>query len=329
MTSHPFIDQNGQAIDRDSAWAAASWLTLMMSDDVSEQDKADWQKWLASSAENQRAWRHVEAVCASFRQVDGKLARQSLSSLKNSGRRRALKGLGALLLLGGSLEWGRQQHGWEAFIADYRTGTGEQRQVELSEGSRLLLDTQTTLNVDFTGQQRQIELLGGDLLITTGQKEKRAAWPRPFSVTTPQGKVLALGTQFRVKLEPGLTRVAVYHGAVRLYPRSSGLAGLQLAAGQGAWLSGAESGGLHGGEKEPGWVHGKLLADNMPLSDFLREVNRYRPGVLRCDEDIAALRLSGVFPLADTDQILAVLPRVLPVRINTLSRYWVSLSRSE
>ncbi|WP_213713712.1 FecR domain-containing protein [Cedecea lapagei] len=329
MTSHPFIGQNGQAIDRDSAYAAASWLTLMMSDDVSEQDKANWQKWLASSAENQRAWQHVEAVCASFRQVDGKLARQSLSSLKNSGRRRALKGLGALLLIGGSLEWGRQQHGWEAFIADYRTGTGEQRQIELNEGSRLLLDTQTALNVDFTGQQRQIELLGGDLLITTGQKEKLAAWPRPFSVTTPQGKVLALGTQFRVKLEPGLTRVAVYHGAVRLYPRSAGLAGLQLAAGQGAWLSEAESGGLHGGEKEPGWVHGKLLADNMPLSDFLQEVNRYRPGVLRYDEDIAALRLSGVFPLADTDQILAALPRVLPVRINTLSRYWVSLSRSE
>lgn len=327
MTSRPFIDQNEQAIGRDSAYAAASWLTLMMSDDVSEQDKADWQKWLAESDDNQRAWQHIETMCASFRQVDGKLAQKSLSSLKNSGRRRALKGLGALLLIGGSLEWGRQQHSWEALTADYSSATGEQRQVELSEGSQLLLDTQTALNVHFTPQQRQIELLRGDLLITTGQREKLSAWPRPFSVITPHGKVLALGTQFRVKLEQERTHIAVYHGAVRLYPRSSGLAGLQLSAGQGAWLTHETSGGLHSGEKEPGWVHGKLLADNMPLGDFLREVNRYRTGVLRCDEDIASLRLSGVFLLANTDEILAALPRVLPVRINTLSRYWVSLSR--
>ncbi|MFB5746530.1 FecR domain-containing protein [Cedecea sp. S5-13] len=327
MIPERLVDRNGQELNRNSAYAAASWLTLMMSDEVSEQDKKNWQNWLAESADNQRAWRHIEAVCAGFRQVDGKLAQKSLSSLKNSGRRHALKGLGALLLVGGSLEWGRQQHGWETFTADYRTATGEQRQVELSEGSQLMLDTQTALNVNFTGQQRQIELLSGDLLITTGQREKLSAWPRPFSVTTPHGKVLALGTQFRVKLEPERTRIAVYHGAVRLYPRSSGLAGLQLGAGQGAWLTQEQSGGLHGGEKEPGWVHGKLLADNMPLGDFLREVNRYRPGVLRCDEDIASLRLSGVFPLTDTDEILAALPRVLPIRINTLSRYWVSLSR--
>lgn len=327
MIPRPLVDRHGQALSRESAHAAASWLTLMMSDEVNEQDKVNWQKWLAESVDNQRAWRHIEAVCAGFRQVDGKLAQQSLSSLKNSGRRRALKGLGALLLVGGSLEWGRQQHGWEAFTADYRTATGELRKVELSEGSQLLLDTQTALNVHYTGQQRQIELLSGDLLITTGQREKLSAWPRPFSVTTPHGKVLALGTQFRVKLEPERTHIAVYHGAVRLYPRSSGLAGLQLGAGQGAWLTREQSGGLHGGEKEPGWVHGKLLADNMPLGDFLREVNRYRPGVLRCDEDIASLRLSGVFPLTDTDEILAALPRVLPIRINTLSRYWVSLSR--
>lgn len=326
MKPRPLVDSLGQELNLDSAHAAAYWLTQLMSDDASEQDRLNWQHWLTQSADNERAWRHIESVCAGFKQVDGKLAQQSLSALNAGSRRTLLKGLAALLLVGGSLEWGRRQQSWEMLTADYHTATGEQRRVELSEGSQLLLDTQTALNVHYTGQDRQIELLRGDLLITTGKQEKLAAFPRPFSVNTPHGKVLALGTHFRVKLEKEQTRVAVYEGAVRLYPKDNMQAGPRLIAGQGAWLARNQSGGIRKGEREPGWVHGKLLADNMPLGEFLREVNRYRSGILRCDEDIAGLRLSGVFPLADTDQILAALPAVLPVRVNTLSRYWVSLS---
>jgi transmembrane sensor len=40
---------------------------------------------------------------------------------------------------------------------------------------------------------------------------------------------------------------------------------------------------------------------------------------------VAALRVSGVFPLADTDRALASLQQALPVRIHYATRYWVSV----
>lgn len=328
MRQQPLIDQHGQPINPESAYAAASWLTLLMSDEVSEQDKYDWQQWRIQSADNERAWRHIESVCAGFKHIDGALAQKSLSSLKNPNRRTLLKLVATLCLTGGMLEWGRQNGGWQTLTADYRTATGEQRQVSLSEGSQLLLDTQTALNVRFDEHQRQIELISGDLLITTGKQEGGHAAPRPFSVITPHGRIQALGTRFRVQLQEEQTRVAVYQGAVRLMPQNDRQISPRIEAGQGSWLTGDLYGEIHQGEVEPGWVQGKLLADGMSLRHFLQALNRYHPGIIRCDENIASLRLSGVFPLIDTDKILDTLPAILPVKVNRLSRYWVSLSSS-
>lgn len=76
MIPQQLVDQQGQPINVESAYAAASWLTLLMSDEVSEQDKYDWQQWRDRSDDNERAWRHIESMCAGFKQVDGALAQR-------------------------------------------------------------------------------------------------------------------------------------------------------------------------------------------------------------------------------------------------------------
>jgi len=78
-------------------------------------------------------------------------------------------------------------------------------------------------------------------------------------------------------------------------------------------------------ENADAWARGQLVADEQRLGDFLAELGRYRPGLLRVDPRIAGLRLSGVFPLADTDRILDTLPSVLPVRLQWRTRYWVTV----
>jgi len=63
----------------------------------------------------------------------------------------------------------------------------------------------------------------------------------------------------------------------------------------------------------------------MPLGRFLAELSRHRPGVLRCDPAVAALELTGVFPLADTDRVLTALQQSLPIKVHSLTRYWVTV----
>jgi transmembrane sensor len=47
--------------------------------------------------------------------------------------------------------------------------------------------------------------------------------------------------------------------------------------------------------------------------------------VLRCDPAVADLRLSGTFPLGDPDAILQVIAQTLPIKLQFVTRYWVTL----
>ncbi|MNT75259.1 fec operon regulator FecR [compost metagenome] len=69
-----------------------------------------------------------------------------------------------------------------------------------------------------------------------------------------------------------------------------------------------------------------LLADNLPLSDFVTELARYRRGLLRCDPAIASLRVSGTFPVGNPRQALAMLEATYPVDIaSRLGGYWITV----
>ncbi|MNT95312.1 fec operon regulator FecR [compost metagenome] len=63
----------------------------------------------------------------------------------------------------------------------------------------------------------------------------------------------------------------------------------------------------------------------MRLDAFLRELSRHRPGHLGCDPAIADLRLDGVFPLADTDRVLAMVAQTLPVDVRRTTDWWVTV----
>ncbi len=64
----------------------------------------------------------------------------------------------------------------------------------------------------------------------------------------------------------------------------------------------------------------------MRLADFLKELARYRAGLLRCDPAVADLRISGGFQVDDADAVLLAVSRSLPVRVVSRSRYWVSVA---
>ena len=70
------------------------------------------------------------------------------------------------------------------------------------------------------------------------------------------------------------------------------------------------------------WTQGMLLADGMALGDVVNELSRHRVGRLVCDPAVAELKLSGAFPLRNTDAALSAVARALPVRIVTMTGLW-------
>jgi len=302
---------------------AAEWFALLRSGSVTEADRCRWQAWLAACPEHRAAWTRVEALTRKFEGLPVQAANAVLGTA-DLGRRRALKTL-ALLCSAGVTGWGAWRGApWREWIADHRIGVGSTREVLLADGTRLWLNTASAVDVEFTAKLRRLSLQAGEVLIETASDP--AVPPRPFVVDSAQGRVRALGTRFSLHQQDDHSRAAVFEGAIEIQPATPGAAGRTLNAGQETRYTRATIAVPRPANADrSAWTRGMLLADNLPLGEFVAELARYRHGHLHCAPEVAKLRIVGAFPLADTDRVLAALEHTLPVRVSTLTPWWVSI----
>ncbi|TDN44981.1 FecR domain-containing protein [Azoarcus indigens] len=301
---------------------AADWLVRLHAGEDSPALRRELERWRGQSPAHAAAWQQAEIVLGSFRQVPGQIGRRTLDGLPRHGRRGALRGLGLLALAApaGWLLWRHQP--WSAWQADLRTATGEQRSLQLADGTLLTLASASAVDIRYTEHERQLRLIEGEVMITTApDKQPR---PRPFVVLTAQGRLLPLGTRFSVRQFDGATELAVYEGAVRIHTRAG--AERTVPAGERARFDGgAIAASRPAAAGDALWADGMLVARDMRLADWVAEIGRYRPGVLRCDPAVAELRVSGAFPLQDTEASLDLLLKTRPLAARRITRYWISL----
>ncbi|ATE59654.1 FecR domain-containing protein [Thauera sinica] len=304
---------------------AANWAMAFRYGTPTESERQAFDRWRRQSLSHDAAWARAEAVFHAFDQVPAGAGREALHSLGHgSGRRRSLRLLGALLVAApaGWLAW--RQSPWREWTADVATATGERRTLALPDGSRLVLNTASAVDIFFSAAERRIRLLAGEILVTTHADPAPAY--RPFLVDTPHGAVRALGTRFSVRhLDRETCRVAVFQDKVEIRPLG-GDARILRAGEQADFGTREVRQPVEVEASTALWEQGMLLARNMRLADVIAEMARHRPGVLRCDPAVADLRVSGAISLADTDAGLALLVRTLPLRIERNTRYWVTVA---
>lgn len=320
---HPGKDLGASVLDQASEWLVKLWSGI-----ATHEDYQACERWRAAHADHERAWQRLQAIDRKLEIVPRSVAQKALKKPSSSlmSRRRTLKGF-AVLLTGGAATYGIGRTGaWQAYAADYRTGTGESRTIVLADSTQVILNTASAIDVRFDTQQRRIELHSGEIMVTTAHDP--AAVARPFSVTTPHGTVRALGTRFTVRdTNDATAHVVVLEGAVLIQPRDHIAEPLRLEAGQQMSFSG--TGGLGASpadESASAWTRGSLMVERVRLDAFIEELSRYRPGVLRCDPSAAHYLLTGVYPLTDTDRILASIEKALPIKVIYRNRYWVTVT---
>lgn len=323
------------AIDEETALKAAEFFFLLRSNEASAAEVQACAHWRAADPRHERAWQNAHRVSQKFDLLPPSLVDSTLRRGPDKSRRQAVKSLAALLVAvpAGWLAW-RSQPARE-WRADYRNPVGAARKIVLADGTRVYLNSDTAVDIRYDDRQRLVTLIGGEILIETAPDQAVAGrhGRRPFMVETAQGRVRALGTRFIVRQESGLSRVSVFEGRVEIHPvatiggdGSLAPATRILEAGQLASFSSSHIGLSQALERHAdAWVQGRLYASDMRLDDFVAELSRYRPGIVRCEEAVAALRISGVFQLQDTEQVLRSLPNALPVDVLYRTRYWVTL----
>ncbi len=209
------------------------------------------------------------------------------------------------------------QLGWVPSSYERLQADNQLKTVTLADGSEVELNLGTQLSFANYKDQRRVTLNKGEAFFKVSHDVTH-----PFVVRAGEGQVRVTGTQFNVWTYEDQVKVTLLEGSVLVTSnkRLSG-EGLRLEPGmQARYKAGdyaPQINQTYVSAQDLAWRNGKLVLDNLSLSDALPLINRYldTPLVL-ADSATGKLRIGGVFNTQDIDRLVTSLPKVLPVYLS-------------
>lgn len=303
--------------DNTALRAAVDWCVRLESGGLSEAERLAFEHWRSADVRHAQAWAQVGRLLDNPLNVVRGLAQQAPgqahvahAALLSPRRRKLLRG--ALMVAGvasGTAFLANRVMPVSQLLADVSTGTGERREVGLPDGSRLLLNARSAVNIRFSEVGRIVELRAGELIASV-----RRDLARSFSVESIHGRIAASEGQFMAGLHAdGGHAVALSHAVA---VETHGGQRLRLEAGEGAIFTAGQIQRMAGAATtQASWQEGVLTVEDQPLGEVVQALRAYYPGIIRVSREAESLRVFGMFPLEDPEQVLQLLAHTLPLDV--------------
>ncbi len=359
---------------------AGAWLIKLDGDTApSAEELASLREWLARSPVHREQlgnladfWGNMNVLtelAVPLGHPDGRTNRSFAESLRHAIPQMGRAGfVTAVIVIGigvAATFWLRP----EPFLSSnglYATAVGQQQSTTLADGSVVLLNTNSQINVDYNNEYRNIRLLQGEAHFTVA---KNAA--RPFRVYAGNGRVQAVGTAFSVYIKDNTINVTVTEGKVELasvnrpstnrLPQQGTPSGTVKSSGSNAIVDSGfveTLGTIKAGEtatlqsfldagtvssinaietveaeemsRRLSWREGMLTFAGDPLEVVVDEISRYTTVSIEItDPDVRATRIGGRFPIGETDAMFDHLEANFGLRVTRLSHDHVLVSVAE
>jgi len=227
------------------------------------------------------------------------------------------------------------------------TKIGEQRQVQLSDGTTVLLDTGTRIEVSYSDSSRSVVLSYGQAHFEVAHNPAL-----PFEVFAGQGKVRAVGTAFTVYLKSDDVEVVVTEGVVEILPKAAlskeearppantkqnpplllaNNSDKRVKAGNVATYDRHTAehvmqAALDKSGDKISWHKGLLVFRNEPLENVIEELNRYTDiKIIIPDKTVRAMKVGGFFKASDINSVFDALEQGFNIQAQVVSKHVVYL----
>jgi len=222
-------------------------------------------------------------------------------------------------------------------IEVYSTARAEMKTVTLDDGSKVYLNAQSRIMVDYTSNERDVTLEQGEALFEVSHNPVR-----PFLVYAGDSKVQAIGTQFNVKLMPDFkVMVTLVEGVIRITQnmgKHEGLARILKIPGEMASLSpfldtdknitqeNLPEIKITRHNSDPfrnvlSWRNGKLVFQGQRLDNVLYEINRHsNHRILLKSKKAADMPVYAVFNIGDWRGALSAIVKSYPLKAINVSK---------
>lgn len=202
----------------------------------------------------------------------------------------------------------------------YDTAIGEQQVVMLDDGSRVALNTNSGMSVDFSDKERRVILEHGEALFEVSPDAAR-----PFVVQAGNQLIRALGTKFVVRRDGEETRVTLLEGKVEVRgPSAARKAALAvLKPGERVTVTASSGAALDTPSLEAvtAWRRGEVVFEDSSLIEAAEELNRYSDRrLIIADPSLGSMRVSGVFSTGDVGEVAKAIAQLHGLKVETDGR---------
>ena len=219
-------------------------------------------------------------------------------------------------------------------------GVGDNLKETLSDGSIVHLNTDTVVEVDYSAKFRTINLIRGEAFFDVVEDERR-----PFRVYAKENVVIAVGTQFIVRLDSDKLQVIVQEGRVRLDDAEAQefsileKASRALNSEKPVFLDVGQVAAVDNDirkvvsldpailEQKQAWRDGDLVFSGDTLAHVVSELGRYNEVEITMSPQLRDLRIGGRFKATDVDRILEAIELSEGIKSTRLSDGAIYLSR--
>jgi transmembrane sensor len=297
-------------LDSRAAAEAAVWLARLQGDARTPEREAAFREWLRADPAHREAFERATDIWAELPQLT---RTQPAAPLSKSKPRAPLYAMAAALLIAvatATLLWVLRP-------AAYSTRVGEQKVATLEDGSRIALNTDSSVEVQYSAKQRLVQLDRGEAMFEVAHNVAR-----PFLVRAGDKQIRAVGTSFVVRREGSTVTVTLLHGKVSVTDVRSA-----RTAAEPTYLNPGDR--LRAVANEPvridaqpveaatAWRRGQAVFADTPLSDAVAEMNRYGgPRLILADPALASLKVSGVFATNDTGEFARAVAALHALRVS-------------
>lgn len=222
--------------------------------------------------------------------------------------------------------------------ARYQTAVGEQETIALPDGSEIILNTASLIDVEYSRGVRKVYLKEGEAFFEVASDPDR-----PFSVDTEKGTVTAIGTAFNVHVRDSKIDIVVTEGRVALETAATDVfkpseintaapSTIEVAAGQSASFAEnvapireVEPDNL---ERQLDWRDGIIALNGAPLEQVVADISRYTDMSIEIvGEDLRQQPVGGYFKIGETNALFDALHIMADIEIERISEKHVRLYR--
>jgi transmembrane sensor len=319
---------------------AAEWVARLESGTCSADDQAKFQEWLDRSLLNREAASRLFGLWSDFDTLKKFVPPRENATVAGNLRAhmpirmtagvsdapwRILGGIAACMVVGlwavGFFFLSPRSN--PTVTQTYQTAIGDHKTVQLSDGTVLVINTDSKVEVTYSDNRRDVRLLVGEAYFEVVHDDRR-----PFTVTSGNRMVRDIGTAFDVRLRQNNVEVTVTKGSVelaaaqtdsKLPSRDLGQRLGIVTAGQNAVfdrkivylkpVTGTEM------NHQLAWRQGVLVYTGEPLEQVIADVSRYTQVKIELDDPrLKDVPVGGYFEIRKLGMVFVALEKNFGIR---------------